>query len=570
MRINLIIRRVYAFLNSFPLTKGYISKLSYRFRLIHPCDSGTIAVKSVFSCLASWVLSAAAFLVIYTAKRGLINLITAGAAIYIINSEIVGCMCKKFEIKMLMETERLFEDVIHFYYMDYRIDNALYRAREHLCNDMKAAVDQIYELLLSPDKEESLREYYDNIPNKYLRAFVGRCVWVMERGDKEHEGSLLFVKNLENLQREINIETDKLQRMEMEFMGVILCVTAPVFCIDVVKRFAISLKEDMEVFYYGSRGFLLDLGLIAVILGIYVIMRKSAEYKAFHLSSHRWLYKMDSIGIIKRAMDNYCDKYASRVECLQRRLRDGGISLRARHFILRSYILALAMFLVSAGISVYLHVCSNNQAASADGAAYKLMASFAESIYFSFPDLLASLCIGAAAYYLPFVLLSFGSSVSRDAMEDEVNQFNAIIGMLMYNETITVKQILTEMESFALIFRQSIRMCIDDFSSGDIEALNELREREPYEPFRRIVDNLIRCDAMPVHQAFAEINLNQEGYMARRKLMNEKSIRRRVFRAYVLAALPFMLLFAYGLLPALVSSVRELNMLIEEIENMAW
>jgi len=155
-------------------------------------------------------------------------------------------------------------------------------------------------------------------------------------------------------------------------------------------------------------------------------------------------------------------------------------------------------------------------------------------------------------------------------MEDEVNQFNAIIGMLMYNETITVKQILTEMESFALIFRQSIRMCIDDFSSGDIEALNELREREPYEPFRRIVDNLIRCDAMPVHQAFAEINLNQEGYMARRKLMNEKSIRRRVFRAYVLAALPFMLLFAYGLLPALVSSVRELNMLIEEIENMAW
>ena len=31
-------------------------------------------------------------------------------------------------------------------------------------------------------------------------------------------------------------------------------------------------------------------------------------------------------------------------------------------------------------------------------------------------------------------------------MEDEVNQFNAIIGMLMHNETITVKQILIEME----------------------------------------------------------------------------------------------------------------------------
>ena len=75
---------------------------------------------------------------------------------------------------------------------------------------------------------------------------------------------------------------------------------------------------------------------------------------------------------------------------------------------------------------------------------------------------------------------------------------------------------------------------------------------------------------MPVYQAFDEIKLDQDGYISKRKLMNEKSIRRRVFRAYLLAALPFILLFTYGLLPALISSVRELNMLIEEIENMAW
>ena len=42
-------------------------------------------------------------------------------------------------------------------------------------------------------------------------------------------------------------------------------------------------------------------------------------------------------------------------------------------------------------------------------------------------------------------------------MEDEVNQFNALIGMLMYNDTMTVKQILQEMESFAVVFKQSIK-----------------------------------------------------------------------------------------------------------------
>ena len=47
----------------------------------------------------------------------------------------------------------------------------------------------------------------------------------------------------------------------------------------------------------------------------------------------------------------------------------------------------------------------------------------------------------------------------------------------MYNQAVTTKQILVEMESFAMVFKASIRMCIDDFSTGDIEALRSLRKR---------------------------------------------------------------------------------------------
>ena len=48
--------------------------------------------------------------------------------------------------------------------------------------------------------------------------------------------------------------------------------------------------------------------------------------------------------------------------------------------------------------------------------------------------------------------------MSKDAMEDEVNQFNALIGMLMYNDTMTVKQILQEMESFAVVFNNPLEL----------------------------------------------------------------------------------------------------------------
>lgn len=633
VKINLLILKIYNYLRNFSLTHNYIHKISYRYRMISPCDRNTIARKTVVSCLLSWSISTCAVCLIYLHNRRLITLFTVGIALFVINSEVVSRVAKRHEINILIEMQKMLADVIHYYYIKYRIDDAIYSARDHLSIDMKVAADQIYTLLHSIDREEALREYYDNIPNKYLRAFVSQCVGIMEGGDQVYDGKLLFVRNLENLQREINIEVDKLQRLNMEFMGVILCVIAPIFCIDIVKQFAISLKENMVNFYYGKQGFLLDIGLLVIILGIYIIMHKSAEYTIFHLSNHKWLLRIDRIGVIKRAMDNYCDKNASRQERLQRELRNSGKYIRARHFILRSLLIAFSMFIISVGIILYLYKYSRKQIITVSPHEVEALVSTANNIqydaladtieyytrryieeadktpnniddvskelnrdgiyyapliseavasnimhrvvkyrneYFSFLDIVVCLIISLFSYNIPKILLKYSSSVSRDAIEDEVNQFNVIIGMLMHNETITVKQILVEMESFAQVFKQSIRICIDEYSSGDLVALDDLKEREPYEPFRRVIENLILCDEMPISQAFSEIQLDQDGYMSKRKLSNEKSIRKRVIRAYILAAIPFLLLFAYGLMPALMSTMNELNQLLSELENTAW
>lgn len=627
---NLLTHRIYRFLESFPLTQNYIKKLSYRYRLISPCDSKTISKKTVASCLVSWSLSLFTFILMFLSHRRLINLIISGVAILIINAEVVSRMANKYRINLLIETQKMLSEVVHYFYVEYRIDDGIYRAREHLSPDMKVVVDQIYLLLLSGNREESLREYYDNIPNKYLRTFVSQCVGLMEYGDQLIDEKSLFVRNMENLQREIEIEIDKLQRLNMEFMGVILCVISPIFCIELVKKFAISLKINMVDFYYGQEGFLLDIFLLLVIVCIYVIMRKSAEYTPFHQSSHKWLYRIDEIGFVKRAMNNYCEKNASKQERLQRKLRNSGANIRARHFVLRSFLIAMSVFFLSMGITVYIHIFSKRQLlivkphevemlmTMAKESQYESMIGTIESytknyldkpgstsldkeqikkefkkdgvIYnhqvadalagdilrrlnkydyhqIRFLNILICLLISLTAYYLPDLILKYSSSVSRDVMEDEVNQFNALIGMLMHNETMTVKRILQEMESFAVVFKQSLRTCINDYSSGDLESLNELKEREPYEPFRRIVDNLIRCDDMPISQAFNEINIEMDGYMAKRRLANEKSIKKRVFRAYALAALPFLLLFAYGIMPVLVSSVNEINQLLDELKH---
>ncbi len=75
---------------------------------------------------------------------------------------------------------------------------------------------------------------------------------------------------------------------------------------------------------------------------------------------------------------------------------------------------------------------------------------------------------------------------------------------------------------------------------------------------------------MPISMAFNEIQVDRDGYISKRKLANEKSIKKRVIRAYVLAALPFLLLFSYGLMPVLISAIKEINLILNELQNTVW
>ncbi len=614
---------VYRIFKTIPFTRSYIEKLSYQIRLICPCDSKVIAKTTVEACLISIFLSLIALVLIFLINPQLINLITALFGIVILNKEIVGRIANHYEINLDQEIQFLIENEIHNYYDKHRVDDALYHSMDYLGPNMKAVAEQIYRLLLSDDKEAALTEYYDNIPNKYLREFVSLCVGVADRGDQLIEGKYLFVKNLENLYEQLEIEIDKLQRLRMEFAGVMVIVILPIFSINIVKWFCISIKIDMEAFYYGKAGFLIDLALLTITSVIYTVMHKSSEYRSYRPSGYRWLYVLDRIPLIRRAMNNYCEKNASKLEGLKRRLKNNGYIIGARHYILRSFLVAGGVFIICLSISIYLNWTGREKLLIVEDSLIPTLTTAArenqyvnmkeiietyikriilqkdirtsitkeellnqlkreelfsnnlinialaeeiiqrvtryKNLRLGFWDLLFSILISFVAFLTPDYLLKYSSRVTKDAMEDEVNQFNALISMLLYDKSMTVKQILIEMESYAIVFKRSMKTCINDYGSGDINALQQLKEEEPYPPLNRIIDNLIRCDEIPMQEAFHEINMERAGYLSKRRLANEKSIKRRANRAYLLAAVPLLLLFAYGIIPTLISSMNEIT-----------
>lgn len=628
-----VYKTIYKSLLKNPLTRSYMEKVSYHFCMISPSDSEEIAKKSIITCVISWSLCLFAFFGIYVLNFRLINLIISGVTIVLINLEAVARMAKHYKLKSYEETMMMLEDIIHFYYTEHRVDDAIYQARDCLSKNMKYVANQIYQLLLSENKEDEIREFNENVPNRFLRALVNQCVIAMEMGEQEVSGKILFIRNLENLQKELDIEIEKMKELDMVFMGVILCITSPIFFIELSKQFAVYLKNDMNAFYYGEQGFLCDIALLTLISFTYFIMRKNAEYITVRQSEHQWLFALDKIPLLHKVMDNYCDKYASKMEQLKRTLRNSGYNIRPRHFVLRSFLISFLVFCISIGTIYYLHDLSRKQerkaeksevellSSAADESQYENMGNLIEAYvakyiekqttskiskdeiakeldqdgtivnklikealaddivrrinnyrneYFSLGDLLLSLILSVIACYLPSIVIYYNSSASKDAMEDEVNQFNATIGMLMYFDSMTILQILEELESYSVIFRESIRICINDYGSSDTKALEEMKEREPFEPFRRIIDNFMRCDDMPIYEAFHELDMDRDGYISRRKLANKKSIKKRAFRAFLLGVLPWFALISYCIAPPLIASMRDLDVLTEELNNSSW
>lgn len=621
---------IYEWLVRFPLTKNYIYKLNLRYRMISPCDENEAALRTIGVAILSWVICGTASVVMILINPIFINALIAIEIVCIVNSEIVSRMVEYYELQLLHEIMEFVSEVKHNYFVMQRVDDAVYRSLDGLPKGIKPHALLIYDILLSAEKEEDERKYYSKFPNKYLREFLNLAINVMENGDQIVDGNLLFAKNLENLNREIEMEIDKKERLKNEFTGLILVSILPLFFIEYIKQMALMLAEEMESFYYGRNGMICDIGIMILFGFIYIILRKNAEYKPYRKKDYRWIHRLERVKLIKIALDNYESKNAGKMKQLKIKLRNNGERIKPRTYLLRSLSFGTLAFIISFLIVSYSHVLNKkellhnvtnveNLTTAARENQYQTMEeiilektneyitpnqilpknenliniltkdgrikntvvieSMTDEIirrvtkyqteYLKYYEVLLCILVGIGAYFLPDFMLWYNRTVAVREIEDEVNQFNGLIYMLMHIDSMTSKKILTEMESFSVIFKQSLRECLNDFSAGDIEALEELKHKErEYRSFVRIVDNLIRCDDMPIREAFDEVNVDRENLFSKRKRENEVSIKKRATKGFILAVIPIVTLFAYLIIPVFISKYGEIESLLQEFKSI--
>lgn len=622
-----ILLKIYSFTKSFILTKSYIYKISLRYEMLYPGDPKEIGKKTMETVLVTWFSCVLSIVILFANNLNFNNLCVGIILVYVINREIIGYMIKNTEIKLLEEMVVFISNIRHNYYINRMVDDAILLSLDGLSYEMRVHANTIYEIVISNNLKDNVINYNATIHNKYLKMLLSLCTGVLEFTDKKVNGQYLFAANLENLKKEIYIEILKQKKLRYLFSGVTFVTIAVIIPIDAIKKFGVSMMPELDGFYSGRAGLIYVVVTLITSLVVYVLNNQLKDTKQTYPKDYRYLKKVEENKYINRALNNYFEKNYGKMEKLRETLKRIGETISPRQLILQRMIVSTLTFIISIIFILFLHesnrrnitekvtnitslttvtnlnqhemmkdvildqvkVLKDEEGITTDcvfnhlvnkNAFYnsKINEAIAEEIvnrvekyqneYFKWYELIICFTTSFISFYIPYWMIVFKKKILLMNMEDEVNQFNSIIYMMMFIEHITVRDILEELELFSVVFKQSIQECINDYNSGELEALTALKEKESYIPFKRIIDNLIRCDAMSIDKAFDEISSDRESYHDRRKQENEISVQKRADIAKPLSWIPTALVMIYLTLPLLMESINELQEFSKAIQNI--
>lgn len=622
---------IYLLLSRNWITRRYIEKIRHIYEIIKPTDEITIISDTIQLALKSSFFTLVVLLFSISFRGTTIyNYLIIFSLIFIFHHQILQIHLSKEESKLLHQLEKYLADVRHYYHNSKMVEEAVYSSMEEAEYEISLHIHRIYEILILDDWEE-VEKYKEIVPNKFLMTFLALCQVTIAYGDTIREGNSVFLMNLNQLKQEVNVEILKRERIQYVFSGLIFITLLPVFFLKAIENWGISNLPELEKYYYGAYGILVSISIFLITIFTYHIISRLKDQQDFFLSKeHFLLKKISEFPIIKNLINKYLFYRPSKVKKLDYLLKLVAEGMNVPLFIVQKIILFLFVFMFSLFLSVQVIVITKDncfnytkdyQGFSATSSVeeleidrkiikdagrqwkkikkkaipkrkkieraieknYKLenervyylakeiekrMQKYIQVTYCFYYPILAFLAAVIISNF-PLIIAKCKKYFLKMNMEDEVMQFQSIIIMLMYIKRMNVETILQWMENFSEIFKSSIMECVDQFSYDEELALEQLKEKEPFLPFVRIIENLEVCDKVGVEQAFDEIVGERSYFAEKRKQENEINITNKGVIGKVIAYIPlvFTMVF-YLIVPFVLESISQLFQYVNQMKAM--
>ena len=513
------------------------------------------------------------------------------------------------------------------------VEEAIYQVSQDDEKDVSRQGEKIYEILISDDPETELEKYYDVAPNNFLKEFAGLSYLTKEFGDRKVDGASLYLKNVDNITQEMQIEILKRDKLNYVFRSLSLISVAPVLLLEPLKNWAISNFSFVRSWYNGKSGIIVQILILVITFISYILVRKLKDNGSVNTSTQNtenpWQAKVYKNKFAKKIIDLFIPKDGTKdYKKMTDLLRDAASPLKMEWIYVNRICIAIVTFCVSILVFAQLHKVAIDYEYTQPTTDYNLINGMSDKDEEKameqtkqdniFLDMFrgkmkttaedVEKAIRNSKYYqdatdkqienatkriykkiqvvnseylqwfellLAFVfgILGYMSQVWILKFQVKMRQLEMEDEvMLMRIERVNVEIILEWLERYSNIFKSQITKCVNNYEAGAWEALEEFKNEISYMPLIRIVESMqAAVEKIPIKDAFDELDSEREYYREKRKESNERLISKKALIGKVIGFAPMVCLFVgYLIIPLVFIGLTSMSTTFSQMSTTSF
>ena len=359
--LEIVYQRLYIAYTRIPFIKRYILKLRRRLEILNIDDEYITrrdSAKIITRALAI-LLPLVIFTIILTKSNYLLMFILLMFELFMVDILIESSVDKKDD-NLLEQQIDFFSEIRHAYHEYNMVEEAIYQVSQDDEKEISRQGEKIYEILTSDDPETELEKYYDVAPNNFLKEFAGLSYLTKEFGDRKVDGASLYLKNVDNIAQEMQIEILKRDKLNYVFRSLSFISIAPVLLLEPLKNWAVSNFSFVKNWYYGKSGTIVQIIILIITFVSYILIRKLKDNGSVNTNTKNtqnpWQAKIYKNKYIKKIVDLFIPKEGTKEhKKVKELLKDAASPLKMEWVYINRICVAIITFIASIFVFMYLH-----------------------------------------------------------------------------------------------------------------------------------------------------------------------------------------------------------------------
>lgn len=382
--MEIFYQKLYIYCAKMPFLRRYVLKARRRLEIINLDDEYLTRKQTAEIIFKGFcIIIPLTILIIYLTRNNLILMLTLFLFELFFIETFMESMVDKIDNTLLRQQIDMFGEMRHSYHEYNMVEEALYDVAQNDEVEISRQVEKIHEVLISDDPETELEKYYDIAPNSYLKEFAGISYLTKEFGDrKDKDGASLYLKNLNNIVQEMQLEILKRDKLDYVFQSLSMIAAVPILFLDVIKNWAISQFSFTSQFYNGTGGFLIQMAIVIITIICYILVRSLKDNGSVNTArnvENPWQKKLYDKKIVKKFIDYIIPKDGTKeYRKVVTLLKDNASKLKLEWLYINRVACVIISFLVTLFIIFESHHYAINYVYTEPTSDYNLLGNMSE------------------------------------------------------------------------------------------------------------------------------------------------------------------------------------------------